>query len=327
MKTLLLSICLVLFSSYVYSQTCNPTGNIVVYSNYDGGIININCDVNIPNLKIGICTYEAVEINITGAYVGNVTEVLYAGYIGTNDNCGVGVTSTSINGVSPAITDVLFAPPVTYSDPNGYPYIICGYSCGTGSQGGCNTSIQVAEYFIDTFGGSLRSFNTQYNCWEDQTVLISQGGCCGAPPANAQAFFTASDVIVCEGQCIDFTDGSFNAPTNWTWSFPGGMPASSNNQNPTTVCFMNSGVYPISLTATNAFGGTTYTFDLEVIPCGIQGCTYSTASNYNPAATMDDGSCIFPNCVDDCPADFNNDEIIGVSDLLYFIGIYGTLCP
>jgi hypothetical protein len=327
MKTLLLSFGFLFLSVCGISQTCNPTGNIVVYANYDGGIININCDVNIPNLKIGICTYEAVEINITGPYVGNVTEVLYAGYIGENDNCGLGVTNTTINGVSPAISDVLFAPPVTFSDPEGYPFMICGYSCGTEWQGGCNTSIQVAEYFIDTFGGTLRTFNTGYNCWQDETVFVSQGGCCGAPPANAQAFFTASDVIVCEGQCIDFTDGSFNDPTTWNWSFPGGIPASSSNPNPSTICFMNAGIYPISLTATNAFGGTTYTFDLQVIPCGVQGCTYSSASNYNPSATMDDGSCLFTNCVDDCPGDFNNDEIIGVTDLLFFIGIYGTLCP
>jgi hypothetical protein len=303
-----------LFSSFVFSQTCNPTGNIVVYSNYDGGIININCDVNIPNLKIGICTYEAVQINITGPFVGNVTEVLYAGYIGSNDNCGVGITNTTITGVSPAISDVLFAPPVTYSDPNGYPFMICGYSCGTGSQGGCNTSIQVAEYFIDTFNGTLRSFESQYNCWDNETVFVSQGGCCGAPPANAQAFFSASDVIVCEGQCINFTDGSFNTPTNWTWTFAGGIPSSSTAQNPSTICYLNAGVYPVNLTATN-------------IPCGIQGCTYPAASNYNPTATMDNGSCIFANCVDDCPADFNNDGVIGVLDLLDFIGIYGTSCP
>lgn len=327
MKSLLLTFSAFLIGSVLVAQTCNPTGNIVVYSNYDGGIININCDVNIPNLKIGICTYEAVEINITGPYVGNVTEVLYAGYIGTNDNCGVGVTTTTINGVSPAITDILFAPPVTFSDPNGYPYIICGYSCGTGSQGGCNTSIQVAEYFIDTFGGTLRSFNTQYNCWENQNVFISQGGCCGAPPANAQAFFTASDVIVCEGQCIYFIDGSFNSPTSWAWTFAGGIPGSSTAQNPASVCYMTAGVYPVTLTANNAFGGTTYTFNLQVIPCGIQGCTYPAAINYNPSATMDDGTCTFAPCQDDCPGDFNNDGVIGVTDLLAFIGIYGTSCP
>lgn len=57
--------------------------------------------------------------------------------------------------------------------------------------------------------------------------------------------------------------------------------------------------------------------------CEYPGCTYPTASNYNPAATVDDLSCVF---VDSCPADFNNDGIVGVSDLLNFIGFYGTSC-
>jgi hypothetical protein len=55
-----------------------------------------------------------------------------------------------------------------------------------------------------------------------------------------------------------------------------------------------------------------------------QGCTYACADNYNPAATIDDGSCV--GCEDTCPADFNDDGIVGVSDLLFFIGQYGTTC-
>ena len=85
------------------AQICNIEGNVVIYSNYDGGIININVDQDIPNLKVGICTYEAVEVNFSGAFVGNIIEVIYAGWSSLNDNCGLGVVSTSINGVDPAI--------------------------------------------------------------------------------------------------------------------------------------------------------------------------------------------------------------------------------
>lgn len=62
------------------SPLCNGTGNIVIYSNYDGGTLNINVDQDIPDLKIGICTYEPVEVNISGPFAGNVAEVLYAGF-------------------------------------------------------------------------------------------------------------------------------------------------------------------------------------------------------------------------------------------------------
>ena len=57
-----------------------------------------------------------------------------------------------------------------------------------------------------------------------------------------------------------------------------------------------------------------------------QGCTYDIASNYNPAASIDDGSCIIE-AVSTCPADLDSDGLVGVSDLVIFIGAYGTICP
>ncbi|MEY3398127.1 MAG: hypothetical protein RL220_721, partial [Bacteroidota bacterium] len=60
--------------------------------------------------------------------------------------------------------------------------------------------------------------------------------------------------------------------------------------------------------------------------CDYLGCTYAEATNFNPIATIDDHSCVF-NFVDPCPADFNDDGLVGVSDLLFFIGTYGTNCP
>jgi hypothetical protein len=59
---------------------CNPSGNVLIFTNYDGGELNINIDTNIANIKIGICSYEPVRVNIGGAFASNVTEVLYAGF-------------------------------------------------------------------------------------------------------------------------------------------------------------------------------------------------------------------------------------------------------
>ena len=61
------------FSFLVSAQTiCNADGNLIIYSNYDGGILTINVDQNIPNLKVGICTYEPIQVSFTGAFVGNI---------------------------------------------------------------------------------------------------------------------------------------------------------------------------------------------------------------------------------------------------------------
>ncbi|TAE60917.1 MAG: hypothetical protein EAZ89_01050, partial [Bacteroidetes bacterium] len=72
----------------------------MVFSNYEGGVLNINVDQNIPNLKLGICTYEAVEINVSGPFAGNVTGVIYAGFNSPgNTNCGATIPTTVLNGV------------------------------------------------------------------------------------------------------------------------------------------------------------------------------------------------------------------------------------
>jgi hypothetical protein len=163
---------------------CNPSGNVIIYSNYDGGILNINVDQNIPNLKIGVCTYESVKIQISGAFASNVTEVVYAGYNGNNDNCSLGVTNTAISGVPSATTTINVYPAAGYSNANGSSNIVCNYSCNsTTNQGGCNTPDQIVYYFMNLFGGTYYYHHTQYNCWTNAaTYSVSTGGnCCIVP--------------------------------------------------------------------------------------------------------------------------------------------------
>lgn len=134
------------------------------------GNLTINVDSNLPNIKIGINSYEALNVRLTGPYVGNVTQVVYAGY---NDAPG-----STITGVNPAIVSVLTRPAATVSDANGYPYIICNYSGGSGYQGGCNTRTQVQSYFQSVLGGSLSFHKCQYNAFSG-TLNTSAGGSCG----------------------------------------------------------------------------------------------------------------------------------------------------
>ena len=56
-----------------------------------------------------------------------------------------------------------------------------------------------------------------------------------------------------------------------------------------------------------------------------QGCTYPDAENYNEMASIDDGSCIYGECVT-CMGDFNNDGAINSGDLLVFLGVFGGTC-
>lgn len=311
-----------------YSQSCNTTtGNVIIFSNYDGGVININCDVNIPNLKIGVCTYEDCQINIIGPYAGNVTAVRYAGFQGDNDNCNSCITSTTITGVSSAISTVLFAPTGVLTDANGYSSIICGYSCGTGNQGGCNTSAQIVAYFLNAFGGTLRYYYTQYGCWNNATYDVSDNLCCTVPIPGVETTFIASDPIVCVGQCIDFNSISTGSPTSYSWTINGGSPNSSSVEDPSSICFYTPGTYNVILTASNSTSSDTYSSTITVLNSGVVGCTYPNATNYNPLATIDDQSCEFPATASSCLGDLNGDNFVGVADLILFVNNFGAICP
>jgi gliding motility-associated-like protein len=184
-----------------FTPNCDPTGNWILFANYDGGNLNIVVDQNIPNLKIGICTYEPVNVNFSGPFVNSVTEVLYAGFNSAqnNNNCGFAINTSSFTGINTSILTVNVAPPVTiisppnpnyFNIPNGWNNgIICLYSCNVdANQGGCNTVDQVLAYFQSQFGGVLRGLNVQYPCWQNgtnYTVSAQTGNCCGACVPNA----------------------------------------------------------------------------------------------------------------------------------------------
>ncbi len=58
----------------------------------------------------------------------------------------------------------------------------------------------------------------------------------------------------------------------------------------------------------------------------IPGCTYPAAANFDPAATMDNGSCVY-DAGPLCPGDLNSDGVVSVTDLLALLGVFGEDCP
>lgn len=191
---ILLSCCI---SFYVSAQgICNPDGNIIIYSNYNGGTIQINIDEDVPDIKIGLCSYESWDITITGDYIENVVEVVYAGY---DDDA-----TTSITGVDPGIVEIRVIDEVTLEDTDGYPYMICAYECDTDYvPGGCNTVDQLTDYFLTEFTGTFRFSYLQYDVFDADEYYISEGGnCCfdgTSGPAPADVAITA--ITSPEGGC------------------------------------------------------------------------------------------------------------------------------
>jgi gliding motility-associated-like protein len=221
------------------SPICDQNGNVVIYSNYDGGTLNINCDQNIPNLKIGICTYEPVIVTINGPFVGNITEVLYAGFNSNqnNNNCGLGNFTTSISGVNPSLVQILTAPPLEYAPThqNGQAFtssLMVGVSgqCDTiYYAGGGNTPDEVVAYFLNAFNGDLRFHHTSYNCWLTEIYDLSDGGtCCTNPFVTIPDWqiSISNDTSVCFGENVIptlLTNTGGIAPFSYQWSFNGNV--------------------------------------------------------------------------------------------------------
>ncbi len=66
----------------------------------------------------------------------------------------------------------------------------------------------------------------------------------GTPP---EADFSASATTILSGTGIDFFDLSTGnpEPDSWQWSFPGGTPDTSNEQNPANIIYYTAGVYEV----------------------------------------------------------------------------------
>lgn len=282
-----------LWSIFSYGQGavptgCDPNGNWVLFANYDGGNLNIVVDQNIPNLKIGICTYEPVNVTFSGPFLGNVTEVLYAGFNSAqnNNNCGFPIATSSFTGINPAILTVNVAPPVTiisppnpsyFNIPNGWNSgIICLYSCDINSnQGGCNTADQVLAYFQSQFGGSLRGLNVQYNCWNastQYTISAQTGNCCGI----CTTVSTTVSETICQNQLPYTWNGlTFNGSGTQTVTL-------------TTVAGCDS-LVTLNLSVVNAVNSTSSQVACESFTW-LDGTTYTTPGTYNLQYTIAGGT-------------------------------------
>ncbi len=96
--------------------------------------------------------------------------------------------------------------------------------------------------------GSVNGFAPTRNC-------LSSFNCGGPTPPVAS--FIGTPQSVCEGQQVTFTDQSTGADS-WSWSFPGGNPNTSTDQNP-VITYVSPGVHDVTLTVTNTFGSDTET--------------------------------------------------------------------
>lgn len=123
--------------------------------------------------------------------------------------------------------------------------------------------------------------------------IFSSGGfnsISGSPPTPA---FSASQDTICAGSSINFTDQSTNNPTSWSWTFTGGTPNSSTQQNPTGITYSASGSYDVKLVVTNANGSDSLTLNSLIEVNALPTVTFGAIADFcvnDPAMMLTSGS-------------------------------------
>lgn len=110
-----------------------------------------------------------------------------------------------------------------------------------------------------------------------QTKINS--GClspCGPPPPPLVAGFSWSPDPGCQNQPVQFTDNSTGNINSWSWTFQGGNPATSTQQNP-TVTWNSPGLKNVTLTISGQGtpSSNTITQVIDIQPLAVAGFTYT----------------------------------------------------
>lgn len=91
------------------------------------------------------------------------------------------------------------------------------------------------------------SLDGRNNLWS-QSNLAETG--VGEELVLCRADFSVINPVVCSGTSVQFTDQSFNNVQSWNWSFPGGIPATSTEENPVVV-YATPGNHTVTLTVSD----------------------------------------------------------------------------
>jgi len=201
-------------------------GYFVIGSNNSGGAVDLNISncgcTSGPAIEIGILSNNAEQlILVNGAGVQQDAIYWGAGQFPVN------ITSMTLGACAP----------VNINEPNN-----TGFTLVPNSTDGCSV------------GRTCDASTTwQVKCGVNNITMGATNGLLGVPA------FTASNTSVCPGDCIGFTDNSLGNPSAWFWTFSGAATGTSNAQNPSTVCYNNSGNFTVTLQITNSCGTFTNT--------------------------------------------------------------------
>ncbi len=118
------------------------------------------------------------------------------------------------------------------------------------------------------------------------TFTLNQKAIMGIVPQSQgpTADFVGNPLVFPVGGKVNFYDLSTGTPGTYAWSFPGGTPSSSTQQDPSNILYNTAGNYNVSLTAANTGGSDVETKSnyIQVTSVPGSGCTLV---NYPVAGT------------------------------------------
>ena len=240
-----------------------------------------------------------------------------------------------------------FNGPVDFADNS-----LCDFSClgctdpaasnynpfATIDDGSCCSGAVVEITMFDSFGDGWNG--ATYSFYNSANELLATGGLTTANGGSVATDVLCFDVAEC--MTLIVTDGSW--PTEISWSVSAGGQVIGSADAPEGTGTFSVGaecvegcVLPFAINYIDADSVDIVNNDLCDFTGYIMGCTYPDASNYGVYAdgtaipdelmppTNDDGSCEF-DAANPCPTDLNGDDQTTTSDLLIFLGAFGTLC-
>jgi PKD repeat protein len=241
-------------------------------------------------------------VNYTNTSTTNTTSQLWV-FQGGNP-----ATSTAANPVVSYSTPGSYQVSLTASNAQGsnnktllnyitvYPSPVASF---TYSQAGAvfgfvSTSTNSTTYLYDFGDGSTSTLQNPTHTYANggtYTVSLTTTNALCQPNTITQTInatsapissFTSSGNSGCNPFTTTFTSTSLNTPSSFTWTFPGGSPASSTLSNP-TVTYNAAGSYDVILTTTNSFGSNTLNLPnyIQILTTPTPNFTYSqTGLNY-----------------------------------------------
>jgi len=217
---------------------------------------------------------------------------------------------------------------------HGSPYFFCSITGGLVYRGSEFPRMDGYYFFTDYCAGTIYSLKNESGSYVEAAVNseLGFGSVSFGENSNGDLFLS-----VLNGNIYKLVDanGDFNPMISnsgsgflsadpgisYYWYLNGNIVAGANSQDYTPTA---AGTYYCVVENADGFSAQTNSLNWE-INGGVPGCTYNTADNFNPDASIDNGSCLFSGPVT-CFGDLDQDGLIGASDLLALLSAFGSSC-